>query len=308
MMFNTYVLKQHMTRAWRRHWPLQVASVTVMSLVLLIVNFMFLGFSAFHHTLSQWGNGMEMVVYLKEDADMGKANEWQEHLKSSGDFESVRFVSKAEATKKFLTELGSGSLALMEDPKWSSPIPASFELRIADHIALDRRLASMQAWSAQFRGVAWVEDVFYGQGWVENFARFLSSMRLVVIVFWALSLSVGLLIVSNCIRLSFMQRFEEIAILELVGATSRFIRVPFVFEGLVLGLLASFVSLGISYGVHSLMLGWLAEQWSFWSALNQVPPLQTWHIVGNVVTGVAFGVAGAWNCMRKLNNGWAAVR
>lgn len=284
-----------------------MASVTVMTVVLLILNLMFLGFSAFNRMVSQWGQGLEMIVYVKEDAASKNVEQLRDKLTGSGDFDEIRFISKNEATKKFLTALGPESLELMRDPKWNSPIPASFELRLAEKIPMQERVASLKNWATQFQAFDFVEDVFYGQGWVENFSRFLHSARGLMILIWGLSLSVGLLIVSNCIRLSFLQRREEIAVLELVGATARFIRIPFLLEGVSIGLLASIFSLGLSFGLHSLLLGYLGQKWDFWLAIQQIPPLQTWYVVVNLLTGVGFGALGAWNCVRKLNTGWAAV-
>ena len=304
---SSYIFRQHLARAWKKHWPLQLASVTVMSVVLLILNLLFLGFSAFNQTVAQWGKGMEMIVYVREDAGETGIGKLKQRLEESGDFDQINFVSKTDATKKFLTALGPDSLELLTDPKWTSPIPASFELRLSEKIPIADRLASLQGWSAQFKGFEWVEDVFYGQGWVENFSRFLRSIRGLVGLIWILSLSVGLLIVGNCIRLSFMQRRDEIAVLELVGATQRFIRMPFLVEGIVLGALASLLSLVLSFALHSVLLLWLAEKWSFWIAFQQIPPIQGWYVAANLLTGIGFGALGAWNCVRKLNTGWAAV-
>jgi cell division transport system permease protein len=304
---TTYMIRQHLLRAWQRHWPLQMASVTVMTVVLLILNFMFLGFSTFNQMVGQWGRGLEMIVYFKEEAAGASLEILRQRLEKSGDFDEIRFISKNDATKKFLTSLGGESLDLMADPKWTSPIPASFELRLSEKIPMEDRVSSLQNWAGQLHGLEYIEDVFYGQGWVENFQRFLHSARGAVILLWALSLSVGLLIVGNCIRLSFLQRREEIEVLELVGATSRFIRMPFLLEGISIGLAASLLSLGLSFALHSALLGWLGHKLDFWMALQQVAPIQPWYIFANVLTGVGFGAIGAWNCVRKLNTGWAAV-
>ena len=102
-------------------------------------------------------------------------------------------------------------------------------------------------------------------------------------------------------------RREEIEVLELVGATSHFIRTPFLLEGVVLGLIASLCSLALSYGMHSLLLHWLAGKWSFWLALQSLTPLPGWQVAVNLVSGVAFGALGAWNCVRRLNTGWSAA-
>jgi cell division transport system permease protein len=304
---NTYFVQQHLARAWSRHWVLQIASVSVMSLVLLILNLMFLGVTAFNQTIGQWGKGLEMTVYLREGAPQSALDQLQARLEGSGEFESIQYISKGDATKKFLTALGPESLELLSDPKWNSPIPASFELKLSEEVPVERRIASLQDWANQFHGQAVVEDVFYGQGWIENFSRFVHGARGVVVLLWILSLSAGLLIVSNCIRLSFLQRREEIEVLELVGATMRFIRFPFLIEGMCIGLLASVISLALSFGLHSLLLGWLSQKWDFWIVLAHLPPLPAWALGANLATGCVFGVLGAWNCVRKLNTGWAAA-
>lgn len=299
--------RSHLSRVWRKHWALQMASVTVMTVVLIILNLMFLGLDAFNGVVSQWGRGMEMTVYLKENAADVLVENLKASLVQSGDFEQVTYTSKTEATKKFLAALGPESLDLLSDPKWHSPIPAGLDLRLAESIPMSGRVAALQEWSKKLLGTEPVEDVFYGQGWIESFSGFLRSTRILIVFLWGLSLSVGLLIVSNCIRLSFLQRREEIEILELVGATSRFIRTPFLIEGIVLGLLASVFSLALSFGLHALLLAWLGDKWSFWVAVNQVPALKFSHIAINLLTGIGFGLLGAWNCVRKLNTGWLAV-
>jgi len=304
---NGNLLRQHLFRAYAKHWPLQFASISVMTMVLVILNFMFLGFSTFNQLVESWGRGLEMIVYVKEGIAPQNLEQLRRQIEDSGQFDQIKFTSKPEATKRFLEVLGPESSELLKDPKWNSPIPASFELRLSEKIPMEQRVASLQGWSSQFRAFEYVDEVFYGQGWVENFSRFLSSARGVVALLWVLSLSVGLLIVSNCIRLSFLQRRDEIEVLELVGATTRFIRVPFLIEGLVLGLAASIFSLAFSFGLHTLLLAWLSAKWNFWLALQNMAPLQPWYVLVNVLSGMTFGVLGAWNCVRKLNTGWSAA-
>lgn len=301
------LLTQHLFRAWHKHWALQIATVTVMTVVLMLLNFFFLSYSAFNKTIEQWGQGLEMIVYLKDNVPQSSVEKFQRQIEQTHEFEDVRFTSKSEATKNFLTALGSDSMELLSDPKWSSPIPSSFALRLSKSIEPKDRVEALKNWKAKLLSFDLIEDVFYGQGWVENFSRFLGSLQGILVLFWALSLGLGLLIVSNCIRLSFLQRRDEIEILELVGATPRFIRLPFLLEGLVLGIVASFLSLTLSYILHSMILAWLGQQWGFWGALKSVVPLKPSFVLLNLLSGLTFGGLGAWNCVRRLNNGWSAA-
>lgn len=301
------LLHQHLFRAWRKHWALQVASVTVMSMVLMMLNFLFFGFDAFNSTVDQWGRGLEMTVYLKEGAPDAAVDSVKSEIEKSGAFDRVHLTGKADATKKFLSALGPESLELLNDPKWSSPIPASLDLQLSDAIATINRVRVMQDWSAKLKAFDVVDDVFYGQGWIENFSRFLMRARGLLAFFWLLAFAVGLLIVSNCIRLSFLQRRDEIEILELVGATARFIRLPFMIEGLVLGFVASVVSLVLSYGVHAVAIQGLSGQWGTWFTAGALRPMPVWAVALNLGAGLAFGAFGSWNCVRKLNTGWSAA-
>lgn len=302
-----YSLAQHLLRVWSRHWPLQLASVTVMTLVLVLVNFLFLAYSGFNQTVTNLSRGLEMVVYLNENATDQELESLKSTLNSSGDFTTVSYTDKTSATQKFLSALGDDSLELLKDPKWSSPVPASLELKLLESIPLNDRVSKLESWASRLKSIQFVEDIFYGQGWVENFSSFLSKSRIVMLAFWILSLSVGLLIVSNCIRLSFLQRREEIEVLELVGATARFIRMPFVLEGVVLGVVASLVSLAVSSVLHVGLLAWLNQSWGLWLDVAQIPALQFWQVVANMGAGILFGFLGAWSCVRRLNTGWSAA-
>jgi cell division transport system permease protein len=304
---NGALLGQHLFRVWSRHWALQIASVTIMTIVLIIMNFLFLGYSAFNGTVGHWGRALEMIVYLKEGTSTESLAMLREKIESSGQFSDIVYTSKKEATRRFLESLGHESLELMKDPKWKSPIPSSFELKLSDEIPADQRAQQLETWADRFRSFDYIEEVFYGQGWVENFSRFLAGARGLILGIWILSLSVGLMIVSNCIRLSFLQRREEIEILELVGATPGFIRTPFLLEGIVLGILASVLSLASSYLIHSLLLAWMGERMSFWLAVRELMPLKGWYVLANFGAGTVFGLLGAWYCVRKLNTGWSAA-
>ncbi|NJL25498.1 MAG: hypothetical protein HC902_10210 [Calothrix sp. SM1_5_4] len=181
---NSSLVRRHIFRAWRKHWALQVASVTVMTLVLMMLNLLFLGYSAFNRTIESWGHGLEMAVYLRDASPASSVEAFRRQVEESGEFEQVRFTSKTEATKRFLSAMGPDSLELLNDPKWSSPIPASFELKLSERVSADRRVEVMQTWSAKFKTFEVVEDVFYGQGWIENFSKFIGSARGLVALFW----------------------------------------------------------------------------------------------------------------------------
>jgi len=291
----------------RRHWPLQIASVTIMVLVLVMMNLLTLAANLFDRAVTETGRGLEMIVYLRDGAGEADVARVEKMARAGGDFTSVTSVDAARATRQFLASLGRESLALLDDPEWKSPIPPTLELRLSDQVAPEARVGTLRAWSGRFHATGVVADVFYGQGWVENFSRFIGGARTLFAGLWLLASAVGLLIVGNCIRLSFQQRRDEIEILELLGATPRFIRRPFMAEGLALGAVASALSLALSWGLHAAVLHWLAGAGASYVTVGTVAPLPWWCVALNVASASSFGALGAWDCVRRLNTGWSAA-
>jgi cell division transport system permease protein len=152
-----------------------------------------------------------------------------------------------------------------------------------------------------------VDDVSYGQGWIENWAGFMTSVQLFSGGAVALTVLLGLFVIGNSIRVSLSQRRDEIEIMELVGATSRWIRVPFIIEGAFLGFVASIASYAIGSTLQTFAVDYLRGSLSFWSVFQGLHPLNFigWSIVTCI--GMLFGAIGAYVCVRNLNSGWAAA-
>jgi cell division transport system permease protein len=136
-----------------------------------------------------------------------------------------------------------------------------------------------------------IEDVRYGQEWLDKvylLRRVAAASALVVGGAFA---AVAAIIISAAIRLAIFARREEISIMQLVGATTWFIRRPFLLEGLFAGAIGSAVALGVTYLVYGILSDSVVE-------LEWIP--QAWVVAG-VAGGCLFGVlASAWAVHRHL--------
>ena len=297
----------HLVRAWAHHFRLQLTSSAVLAAVLIVLNFIYLSYQAFDHTVARWGRDLGLTVYLSDAAIPATIDDLKQKAESAKIFGPVRYVSKASATAQFLKTLGPQAQTLTQDPQWESPLPASLELKLSDVVQPADRVGSLREWADRLRALPGVDDVVYGQGWVENLGRFIHGVQSGMALAWILALGIGFLVVSNCIGLSILQRREEIEILELVGATPFYIRRPFLVEGLVLGLGASAVSLALSWGLHTWLIEKSLGELDFWAVGLGLEALPRLLIALNVSTAVAFGVLGAWSCVRRLNTQWSAA-
>lgn len=155
--------------------------------------------------------------------------------------ESVRLVTEAQALERARRELRE-----FEDVFEAGLLPASVEVRIKAGM---RDPATVEAVAKRLELYDFVDDVRYGQEWVENLYRLRNIATGAGLALGATFAIVAMIIIGSTIRMAVLARAREIAIMRLVGATDGFIRAPFLIEGLVKGLMG---------GVLALVLTWIA--------------------------------------------------
>jgi cell division transport system permease protein len=169
----------------------------------------------------------------------------KKRIESERAVKGMTYTSKEEALQSFKREL-RGKESLL-DGLGENPIPASLQLGIHEAYQTPEALRQLASFLSRLEGV---EDVLYGQEWVDRLTAAIRMLRL-------LGLSVGLvlgmaslLIVSNTIRLAVYARAEEIEIMRLVGATKMHIRAPFLLEGMIQGGLGAGLAILLLFGAY----------------------------------------------------------
>ena len=154
----------------------------------------------------------------------------------------VGYVSQEDALKRARQELGE-----FRDVFDAGFLPASIEVRLKPGFRAPDRVRSVAARIATYQ---FVDDVRYGQEWVEKLARIRNIAGIAGIALGLAFAMVAVMIIGTTIRMAVLARSREIAIMRLVGATDGFIRRPFLIEGFVKGILG---------GGAALLLTWLAS-------------------------------------------------
>ena len=116
-------------------------------------------------------------------------------------------------------------------------------------------LSLMKDMQTALKNIDGIADVTAHLDYAENFITFRNIVSVVSVVLIVILIAVSLFIMTNTIKLATFGRREEIAIMKMVGATNRFIRLPFVVEGLVLGLVGGLVAFLLQFGLYSLIVG-----------------------------------------------------
>ncbi|OZC01620.1 cell division protein FtsX [Rubricoccus marinus] len=232
----------------------------------------------------------EIEVYL-DPLDGDGTTRMQERLAGLPGADSLRYVSTAEASRIFREEFGEGATLFDDDAN----LPASFRVRFQGDYAspdsLERTAARVKSWNR-------VADVNYELDLLQTLESRLSAIRSIGLGIGFLVVLAALLLVGNTIRLSIYARRMLIRTMKLVGATSGFIRRPFLVEGGIQGLAAGALAGGTLWGLYAILLAYLRQTGVADVGWPGGHPLATFGVC--VVLGLVLGLFASWVAVRRF--------
>ena len=279
-----------------RQWPvLCTAAILTMAVALATMATFFLVVANIQGLANSWSEEVQVVAYFQSPPARNQLSPLIRQVESFPDVEQAIYISKAEALKRFETRLGNDA-DLLEGVS-RDLLPASLEI-------------TLKAGSHNREGVARVvtelkkdthfDDLRFGQEWLERFENFVDLLKFVGLVLGSFFLLAALFIVSNTIKLTLYTRRDELEIMALVGATKRFIQIPFLLEGALQGFAGGVLSLGFLILSFQLLLRKSLQ--SFWLTPVGFDPV---FLDGNqqlilVLCGVMLGFLGSLVSLRKF--------
>lgn len=224
-----------------KHGFMSFASVTVIMACLIIMGvFTLLGMNI-NSVISDLEAQNELVAFIDDSMSTEEAKSLESILLKVSNVSAVEFVSRDEAMEEFKADYEQG---LFEE------IDASvFRDRFIVHIENIEETEQTQRGLMQVAGVAKVNAHLE---YAEGFIKVRNIVNLVSVILVSILAVVSVFIMSNTIKLATFTRREEIAIMKMVGATNMFIRLPFVIEGLILGVLGGGLAFGCVWGLYEL--------------------------------------------------------
>jgi len=240
--------------AFRRAPLLSTLSVTTIAFSLFVVGLFGLVAVNLQRALREVAERVEIVAYLLPGTPIETATLGVQDIAAFPEVQSATFVTEAQALARARGELVEFRDVLRELER--NPLPASIEIKLkptaqdAEHVndVADR-----------LKGFGFVDDVRFGRDWVEKLDRLRQIAAAVGLVVGAAFAIVAIIIIGTTIRMAVLQRSREIAIMRLVGATDGFVRMPFLLQGAIKGMLGGLVAVGLSFAAYALINRWLIQ-------------------------------------------------
>ena len=233
----------------------------------------------------------EFLAYVDESYTEEQARDIKSQIEAIPNVSQVTFVTRAEAMDDF--RAGRENNELLADLP-DEVLRDRFRIHVQD-------IKQLKATSEQVQKITGVADVNAAYDIAQGFVLVRNIATGVAAVLVAMLAVVSLFIIANTIKLATFNRREEIAIMKMCGATNAFVRWPFVFEGLILGLVGAVAAFFLQWGIYVLVGS--AISGSDTISLITVLPFQPMalRVLGVfVLTGFVIGAGGSVLAIRKF--------
>lgn len=278
-----YLFREGLKSLWKNH-TMSIASIGVLIACLLmtgIAGLLSLNISA---TMQSVEGSNVITVYLASDVPALTAVRIGEDIRKIDNIADCNFIPKDQGLSDVMGNIGGSGELLESFVGDDNPLPDAYEISLVDLSLYDETISAVTA----IDGVDSISDY-------SHIADLLSSLDRVVryagIGIVAILAVVSLFIISNTVKVTIFSRRMEINIMKSVGATNGFVRVPFIVEGLIIGIVSGLVSATILYFAYDQVVAAVINLAPFLTVVNIHP--YVWFIyAGYVAAGMLFGMLG----------------
>ena len=270
-----------------------ILAITAMMLILGLFFVAFVNVNMFTKSIEKDYNVVQ--IYLKDGSKQEVTEAAGLSLKKIKGVERIEYVTKDEALEILRERWGENGYLLENLPE--NPLPDSYTVYVSDKDAAN----SVAAKAPDIEGV---DDVVYYRDTIEKLAQLSHFIEMGSIVAMAFLVIVSIIIVSNTIKLTVFNREKEIGIMKYLGATNWFVKAPFIWGGIIVGVLSSVIATGLTYLIYTKVTGIIGSDVMRILSVSIVPAEQLTYILlgGFLCLGIGIGVIGSAISIRRFLN------
>jgi cell division transport system permease protein len=230
----------------RNAW-LAIAAMAVMVVTLTTVLFSIITSATFNHTIAQIADKINISIYLNDSVTVQQRNDLMNQLKRLPEVKSVGYVSKGMALAEYRVENANNKELLEAINETGNPLPASIQVDPVDPGKIDQVQKLLNepttiALEDPQAGTSYSGDRRAAINEIAHATDILKRVGVIAVVLFAF---ISMLIIFNTIQMAIFNRRDELTIMRLLGASTWYIRGPFVVESIIYGVLSALVSVGI---------------------------------------------------------------
>jgi len=276
-----------------RNFSLSLASISCITITLLVVSISMILSVNVNNFATLVERDVTIVVFLDTDISAEDIKVVEQEIKRLDNIESISFQSKGEITEEMKDSSETFKAIMDEWTEDENPLQDTYLVKVEDI----NKIASTARQIGQIDGV---DVIKYGEGMVEQLVTVFDVVRKICLGMVVALIIVTAFLISNTIKITIFSRKREIEIMRLVGASNLNIKIPFIFEGLFLGMLGSIIPIiGTIYGYTVLYDNFHGQLFSPFIRLVEPQPFIILLSVVLLIIGILVGMFGSWRAVRK---------
>ena len=290
-----YLVKEGFRNTWTNRM-MSIASICVLLSCLVLIGSASMIFLNINSLVERIEDENVIMVYINDDATDAQIDEMGRQISSISNVDKLEFIPKEEAWAEQLDTMEEAQAQFFTSVSTDIPLPDAYKVTVAD-------LALFNNTVSQIKALDNIYTVRENTDLAKKLDTISHGISIIAIIIIAVLFAISLFIISNTIKLTVYSRRLEISIMKSVGATNSFVRLPFVVEGIILGIISGAVSLGVVWGIYELAI----NQFSDLFTSIGVTPLEFSNyaliMLGVFLAiGIISGVGGSLITMRKYLN------
>ncbi len=239
------IIKNNIKDAFKsvfRNLSLSIASISCISITLVLVAVAILLKENVNNFTNDIEKDVTIVVYLTKDSTEEDKSALKTKIELLTNIDTITFMSKEEIKKEMSKDAEEIGKILDEYNEETNPLLDEYLVKVKD-------AEKISITAKEIENMTNVYQVKYGEGMVEELVKIFDIVKKIMIIVVVALVIVTAFLISNTIKISINSRKRQIEIMRLVGASNTYIKLPFFFEGIILGILGSILPvIGVSYG------------------------------------------------------------
>ena len=266
-------------------------AITAMMLILGLFFVAFININLFAASIEKDYNVIQ--IYLADGSKQDTVQSVGSQLEAMDGVDHITYVTKDEALNTLKQRWGENGYLLENLPE--NPLPESYSVYVTDKDAANRVAEA----AASIKGV---DDVVYYRDTIEKLSQVSRFVELGSVITMAFLIIVSIIIVANTIKLTVFNREKEISIMKYLGATDWFVRAPFIWGGIFVGVFSALIATGLTHYIYQKVVNMVGTDVTRILSVNLVPAeyLTFNLLIIFLCLGVSIGTCGSIISIRRF--------